>query len=119
MKPYIVESDILGYASIIIWTTVSESPFMYLSEHKPSDIKEGKVLFDFILYQGNGMNRFFEVNNINNSWEYPNKYIKRLKRSHPIRQHIGKILTANYDSIIKNSILTSSQKTLIKNGLFI
>jgi hypothetical protein len=122
MKPYIVESNILNYASIVIWTDVFESPFMYLSKHKPIDIQEGKVLFDFILYQGNSMNRFFEIDNTGgnkNNWEHPRLYIKRLKRLNPIRQHIGKVLTANYDEIVEHSILTQPQKTLIKNGITI
>jgi hypothetical protein len=119
---YIVESNILNYASIVIWTVVFESPFVYLSEHKPVDIKEGNILVDFILYQGNSMNRFFEIDNTGsnkNNWEHPRLYIKRLKRLNPIRQHIGKVLTANYTEIVEHSILTQPQKTLDKNGITI
>jgi len=118
MKPYIIEYLVdQPYVAVIIGISY-ESPIVYFSEIS-EELNEksirGGVLFDMLLYSGNGNDRFFEINF--NGKQFNNNSAKniRFERLTPLRKRTCEILSNNPD-FVESSSLNKQQKDLIRHG---
>jgi len=118
MNPYIIEYlHQQPYVAVVIGISY-EGPVSYISkvgEELKKQSVQGLILFDMLLYSGNGQDRFFEIKFNGEKFQTESARTVRLERLTPLRKRTCEIIGKN-PQYVENSILNSQQKALIKHG---
>ncbi|MDR2047195.1 MAG: type II toxin-antitoxin system RnlB family antitoxin [Clostridiales bacterium] len=118
MDEFIVKQINKNCAKYLVFGTSVESPLFLLDEiaRRVSHESGTKVIFDQLLQTGNGDNRFLEISIDNGKFDLSTvKHIDSMTVDNEVKVEIAEFLRTN-ESILKYSILLTSQKEVIANG---
>lgn len=102
------------YDYLLIATSFRSSLSDLTKLHNIVSIKQGKVLFDFMLIHGNKKNRFVECRMVNDAWERQTLRIAE-QVDDEIREKSSLYFREN-EQLVKNSVLPKALQYLITTG---